>query len=102
MAKRTSKVTKDFSEELQELLKETNNSGLLGKITEIGLQKIMEAERDAHIGADSYERSKSRKTYRNGYKPRRLNTRIGCITLQIPQTRDGEFYPSIPGEVSAK
>ena len=90
-----SKDTKDFSEEIQELLKETHNPGLLGKIIAIGLQKIMEAERDAHIGADSYERSESRRTYRNGYKPRQLNTRVGCITLQIPQTRDGEFYPSI-------
>jgi len=95
MAKKVNKVTKDFSEELQDLLGEAKNSVLLGKIIEIGLQKIMEIERDAHIGAESYERTESRKTYRNGYKPRKLNTRVGCITLRIPQTRDGEFYPSI-------
>jgi len=95
MARKVNKITKDFSENLQELLGETKNPGILGKIIEIGLQKIMELERDAHIGAGSYERSGSRKTYRNGYKPRKLNTRVGCITLQVPQTRDGEFYPSI-------
>jgi len=95
MARKVNKITKDFSQELQDLIGETKNSGLLGKIIEIGLQKIMELERDAHIGAESYELTGSRKTYRNGYKPRRLNTRVGSITLQIPQTRDGEFYPSI-------
>jgi len=95
MARKVNKITKDFSEEIQDLIGEAKNSGLLGKIIEIGLQKIMELERDAHIGAESYERTGSRKTYRNGYKPRKLNTRVGCITLQIPQTRDGEFYPSI-------
>ena len=44
---------------------------------------------------ESYERSEDRKTYRNGYKPRQLNTRVGSLNLMIPQTRDGEFYPSI-------
>ena len=29
--------------------------------------------------------------YCNGYKPRRLNTRVGSLELLIPQDRDGGF-----------
>ena len=83
MAKKASKVTKDFSEELQDLLGKTKNPGLLGKKIEIGLKKIIELERDAHIGAESYKHTESRKTYRNGYKPHKLKTRVGCITLRM-------------------
>ena len=33
--------------------------------------------------------------YRNGYRPRQLFTRVGPITLQVPQTRDGSFSTEI-------
>lgn len=29
--------------------------------------------------------------YRNGYLPRQPFTRVGPVTLQVPQTRDGSF-----------
>ena len=29
--------------------------------------------------------------HRNGYKPRKLNTRVGTLNLRVPQVRDGEF-----------
>ena len=57
MAKTQTKVTKDFLDEFQNLLTETKSSDLLGRIIEIGLKSIMELERDAHTGVDSYERS---------------------------------------------
>jgi len=68
---------------------------LLAEIVRKGLQVIMEAERDLHVGAEPYERTTERKTSRNGYKPRQLMTRVGTIELQIPQTRDGEFSTQI-------
>lgn len=68
---------------------------LLAEIVRKGLQVIMEAERDLHVGAEPYERTADRKTSRNGYKPRQLMTRVGTIELQIPQTRDGEFSTQI-------
>jgi len=55
----------------------------------------MEAERDAYVGAGRYERNGSRRTRRNGYKPRTLRTRVGTLELRVPQTRDGQFYPSM-------
>ena len=32
-----------------------------------------------------------RRGYRNGSKPRQLNTRVGTLTLQVPQDRGGTF-----------
>lgn len=68
---------------------------LLAKILELGLQALMEAERDAYVGAAPFERTGVRRTQRNGYKPRTLTTRVGTLELRVPQTRDGRFYPSM-------
>jgi len=37
--------------------------------------------------------SERRKGYANGFKPKTLDTRLGAITFQVPQTRGVEFYP---------
>jgi len=55
------------------------------------LQHFLEAEMDAHLGAARYERSDGRQGYRNGHKPRQLQTRVGTLTLRVPQDRDGTF-----------
>ena len=34
-------------------------------------------------------------SYRNGYRARQLYTRVGPVTLQVPQTRDGSFSTEI-------
>ena len=53
----------------------------------------MKAERSKHLKADLYERSAQRKGYANGYKPKTVKTRIGDLTFDVPQVRDGSFYP---------
>lgn len=68
---------------------------LLARILELGLQALMEAERDEYVGAEPFERTGVRRTHRNGYKPRTLTTRVGRLELRVPQTRDGRFYPSM-------
>jgi len=91
----TNKNTKDLSEFQLANLLATDSEHLLEEILKLGLQQLMELERDHHIDADRYERSAQRQTTRNGYKPRTLYTRVGTLNLRVPQTRDGEFYPSI-------
>jgi transposase-like protein len=59
------------------------------------VQAIMEAEVSAQIGAEHGERSDSRVTYRNGYRPRRWDTRVGSMELGIPKLRDGSYFPSL-------
>jgi putative transposase len=57
-------------------------------------QEIMEAEISELIGAERGERSEDRATHRNGYRPRRWDTRAGEIELQIPKIRQGSYFPS--------
>jgi len=57
------------------------------------LNTAMVAERSEYLGARPYERSESRSGYANGFKDKTLNTRLGALSLKVPQTRDCEFYP---------
>jgi putative transposase len=57
-------------------------------------QELMEAEVSELIGAQRGERSEDRATHRNGYRPRRWDTRAGEIELQIPKIRQGSYFPS--------
>jgi len=55
------------------------------------IQEMLDAEMTAHLGAASYERTAARTGQRNGYKPRQLQTRVGTLTLLVPQDRAGTF-----------
>jgi len=59
------------------------------------VQEILETEMTAHLGAASYERTESRTGQRNGYKPRQLQTRVGTLTLLVPQDRAGTFSTQV-------
>ncbi len=63
----------------------------LRQLVERALQHFLEAEMTAHLGAARYERSDARQGHRNGYKPRQLHTRVGTLTLRVPQDREGTF-----------
>jgi len=69
----------------------TDDPDFLRLLVERVVQVVLEAEMTAHLHAEPYERSAERRGYRNGYKPRILNTRVGTLTLQVPQDRDGTF-----------
>ena len=59
------------------------------------VQQLMEAEVSELIGAERGERRpEDRVTHRNGYRPRRWDTRAGEIELQIPKLRQGSYFPS--------
>lgn len=78
--------------EAVELLKTNGFDGLAEAVTVL-LNSAMVSERSEHLGAGHYERSADRIGYANGYKDKSLRTRLGTLTLKVPQTRDGEFYP---------
>jgi transposase-like protein len=71
-------------------------SGLsqMAEAVRIMLNEAMKIERSQAVGADPYQRSERRQGYANGFKPKTLDTRLGSMTVQIPQTRGMEFYPS--------
>ena len=56
----------------------------------------MRIERERFPGADLYERTPERQGYANGYKPKRIDTPAGTVTVGVPKTagHGGEpFYP---------
>lgn len=67
----------------------------LGEAMRLLLNHAMEVERSKALGAEPYERTASRAGYANGFKPKTLQTRLGEMTVAVPQVR-GEigFYPS--------
>src|ERR671919_1669998 len=58
-------------------------------------QAVMETEVSSQIGAAPYERSSERVAYRNGYRTRRWDTRVGTIELRIPKVTAGTYFPSL-------
>jgi transposase-like protein len=58
------------------------------------LREVMELEAAQAAGAERYERSSERRTYRNGYRQREWDTRVGTIELSIPKLRQGSYLPS--------
>src|SRR4051794_2673352 len=56
-------------------------------------RELMEAEVSGEIGAEHGEVApETRLTYRNGYRPRAWETRVGEIELLIPRKRSGPAY----------
>ena len=90
-------MTREFESnvmnEVMELIAEQGLDGMADAYR-ILLNEAMKAERAAVLGAGHYERAEGRKGYANGYKPKTIAARIGNITVQVPQARDIEFYPS--------
>jgi len=58
-------------------------------------QDVLEAELTEYLNAGPWERAQGRTGYRNGYKDRAINTRIGTLRLQVPYSRDGGFAPRL-------
>ena len=58
-------------------------------------QELMDAEVTQLAGAGLHERSENRLTYRNGYREREWDTRVGTVDLQIPKLRQGAYFPSL-------
>ena len=58
------------------------------------INTAMEIERQQHLGVAPYERNEKRRGYANGYKQKTVATRLGKITFDVPQVRDGGFYPN--------
>ena len=80
------------SNELIELL--SNNEGMTKLVSSI-VNQVLEQEMTDYIGVDKHQHSTDRPDYRNGYRVRQLYTRVGKLTLRVPQTRTGEFSTEI-------
>jgi len=78
-----------------ELLEQIASEGLdfIPELVRILVNAATQIEREQHLGAGYYERSPERRGHANGFKPKTVKTRLGEITFEVPQVRDGSFYP---------
>jgi transposase-like protein len=78
-----------------EFLEQIAEQGLavLPELIATVVNSAMQLERQRHIGVAPYERSEGRRGQANGYKAKTVATRVGKITFDVPQVRDGNFYP---------
>jgi transposase-like protein len=79
---------------LMEALQKADDGNFLRSLAETVLQILMEADVEGMIGAGRYERSGERSTWRNGYRDRTLDTRLGQLNLRIPKLRTGSYFPA--------
>ena len=84
----------DITSFVGKLLKEDDSDILRDGIQALA-QMIMEAEVSTKIGAAPYERSDTRTAYRNGYRTRTWDTRVGTVELKIPKITAGTYFPSL-------
>ena len=89
---------------LVELLQKSGEADFLRAVAEAVLQILMEADVEGLIGAGRHERTGDRLNYRNGYRDRTLDTRLGPLSLRIPKLRQGSYFPPFlePRKVSEK
>ncbi len=83
---------------LEELLRKARmeqDTDFLREGVRVLSQELMEMEVSDQLGAAKHERTEGRKGYRNGYRTREWDTRVGTVELAVPKVRDGSYYPSL-------
>lgn len=80
----------------KEYLEQLAKQGLEGlpDLVRVLVNQAMQIERENYLHAKPYERSEDRQGHANGYKPKTVKTRVGEVTFDIPQVREGGFYPN--------
>jgi transposase-like protein len=76
--------------EIQERL----NQGVVGTVEQT-INQLLEAEADRLCQAKRYERTEARKDTRAGHYERKLGTKGGEVTLQVPKLRTLPFETAI-------
>ncbi|MGI8980300.1 MAG: IS256 family transposase [Pirellulaceae bacterium] len=66
----------------------------MAQAMELLLNECMKVERQQALGVGPYQRGEARHGQANGFKPKQLKTRVGPLSLRVPQVRGAEFYPS--------
>lgn len=65
-----------------------------GEALRILVNEASKIERAQYLHAKPHERTAERVDYANGYKQKTVLTRVGELTFEVPQVRNGGFYPS--------
>jgi putative transposase len=86
--------------ELTEAPRSADDGDLMRRLLHTILQAFIDVEAAVHIGADPHERTESRTTHRtthcNGTRDNTVTTAAGDLTVKIPKSRTGSFFPWLP------
>ena len=81
--------------DMVDALKSADGGELMRRMLAMMLQELIDAEATSVIGAGLHERSADRTTQRNGAREKLLTTGVGDVTVRIPKTRTGSFFPAL-------
>src|SRR5512135_3616866 len=81
--------------DLLETLRTADCGQFVNRLLTGALQALIELEAIRVVGAGRHERTATRTTCRNGSRPKTLTTAAGDVTVSIPKTRTGSFFPSL-------
>uniref|UniRef100_A0A7C4PJQ0 Mutator family transposase n=1 Tax=Anaerolinea thermolimosa TaxID=229919 RepID=A0A7C4PJQ0_9CHLR len=78
-----------------ELLEQIASQGfdVLPELIRVIINPAMQAEWQKCLRAAPFQHTPDSQCHANGYKPKTVKTRLGEITFDIPQVREGGFYP---------
>ena len=72
-----------------------NDPGFMQGVVQQFLQNLLDHEMTDYLQATPYERSAGRLGYRSGRRPRKLVTRAGTLSLDVPTERTGHFRTAV-------
>lgn len=81
--------------ELSEALRAADGGDVMRLMLGAMLQALVDAEATAHIGAAPHQRTPARTAQRNGTRDKVVATTAGDLTVKIPKTRTGSFFPTL-------
>lgn len=77
--------------ELHGLFMSDNRDEAIAQLMEKIFNEVLKGQSTNQLCAEPYERTDTRKAYRNGSYSRELVTRVGALKLRIPRHRNGKF-----------
>lgn len=84
------------SDFLKKFKTEAELSSFLKELHTRGLEKILEAEMDLHLGYEKNDiQGNNSGNSRNGLSPKKLKTEFGEADIKVPRDRNGSFSPII-------
>lgn len=72
----------------------TGPSGVFQEMFKSTIERILQAEQEAHLGYEPYQKTDSEQdNSRNGYFKKTLKTSSGAVEIDVPRDRKGTFEP---------
>ena len=88
----THQIHSNVAQEAVQVLAEHGFDGM-AQAMQLLINECMKIERQQSLGVGPYQRGEARVGQANGFKPKKLKTRIGELQLAVPQVRGAQFYP---------